>query len=396
MPIDPGVSAALCHEWLTTYGGSEQVAGAIARGLGIDDIYSFVVNPKLATEIFPGKRVHETKLGSASLAQRRWQWFLPFIPRAWRGFHLEEYDLIITSSHSCTNSIRKGPRTTLICYCHTPMRYAWDWRSEVDRFPFFVRAAWPAAAGAFRRADRRWSQKVDLFVANSKNVSDRIRNYYGRESVVIYPPVDTNYWSVDPSVPKEDFFLLAGRLVSYKRGQLAVAAANLSRSPLTVAGSGPELERLQRMAGPTVHFVNQPDRDALRDLYRRASALVFPGIEDFGMTMVEAQACGTPVIAFGAGGALEAVAADGGTFFNDANPRTLADVLTMHESRSFVPETVRRGVLKFDSSVFDRCMDHVVREVLRGAETDDIRESLAKLADGASRNSAAQTQNARV
>ncbi len=293
---------------------------------------------------------------------------LGLMPSQWRAFDLSNYDVILTSSHACVNAINKNEGQILVSYCHTPMRYAWEWRTETDRFPIPVRWIWPAAAAQLRRADLRWSKKVDLFLANSRNVADRISRYYGREAQVLHPPIDTTYWSVDPRSSREDYYLVAGRLVPYKRPEVAVKAANIARLPLVVAGSGPQLDRLRRIAGPTVRFVVQPTRAQLRELYRRARAYVFPGIEDFGMTMVEAQACGTPVIAYGEGGAKEAVY-DGvtGQLYSGPNPEHLADVMGSFDESSFNPKQLRAWAERFKTSAFQA----------------GLREACASLFDGA-------------
>ena len=296
---------AVCHEWITTFGGSEQVAVRMAKVLQADSIYTFTAEPTLARELFPDHAVRTTRLGRTSLARKHWQWFLPLMPFAWARLNLTRYGIVITSSHSAVNAIHLPPSTIHISYCHTPMRYAWEWRSELSRFPPLLRPVWPLAAALLRRADRRWAQGVTRFIANSHNVAARIRRNYGRDADVLYPPIDTEFWS--PGGEKKDFFLFAGRLVPYKRPGVAVATATALGVPLVVAGSGPLLADLRRKAGPNITFIENPSREHLRDLYRETKALVFPGVEDFGMTLVEAQACGTPVIASAQGGALEAV-----------------------------------------------------------------------------------------
>jgi glycosyltransferase involved in cell wall biosynthesis len=179
---------------------------------------------------------------------------------------------------------------------------------------------------------------------------------------VVHPPIDVDYWTPDPNIEREDFFLYAGRLVSYKRPDLAIAAAKESGSRLDIAGAGPEVNRLRAMAGPTVRFIESPSRDELRDLYRRARALVFPGIEDFGMTLVEAQACGTPVIARAAGGALESVV-DGrtGHLYADASPSGLAAVMNGWQVSRFQTDEIRANALRFSKERFAEEISDVVR-----------------------------------
>jgi glycosyltransferase involved in cell wall biosynthesis len=354
-------SLALCHEWLTTYGGSEQVAQRIAQALGIHDIFVFASRPGLRNELFPNDDVKDVGGILASRASRSWSPFLPLMPFAWRRVDLSGYELVVTSSHACTNSIRPPQNAVLVSYCHTPMRYAWDWRSEIKRVPSLLRPIWPFAAARLRKGDLRRSKRVDLFIANSLFVAGRIRKYYGRGSIVMYPPIDTEYWS--PGGTKGDYFLWVGRTVPYKKPEAVIEAANLAGSKLIVAGSGPMLDELMRLAGPTVTFEPSPSRDRLRDLYRSARALVFAGIEDFGMTMAEAQACGIPVIAYAAGGALEIVKDGCGTLVGDDSAESFAESMRSFQD-DFDRAVIVQNAQRFDAARFDtqirELIDHAV------------------------------------
>jgi glycosyltransferase involved in cell wall biosynthesis len=287
------------------------------------------------------------------------------MPGAWSRLDLSRFDLVLTSSHACVNAIRVSPGAVHISYCHTPMRYAWRWRDEISRIPPMARPTWPLAAAAFRHVDRKWSSRVHAFIANSHHVADRIRAAYGREAEVLYPPVDTEFWTPSDDRRREDYFLVAGRLVAYKRTERAVRAAKLADVRLVVAGDGPELPRLRKMAGPTVEFVVAPERTALRELYRRARALVMPGVEDFGMTMIEAQACGTPVLAFDAGGAREAVLdRRTGRLYAHPDPTSLARSMTGFDSHEFDPSQARAHAQRFCVSVFDAGLEAIVHRAL--------------------------------
>ena len=358
---------ALCHEWITTYGGSEQVAQRIARVLGVRDVYTFAARASLAREVFPDQRVHVHPWGSGRWGREHWRRLLPLMPYAWSHLGLGEYDAVVTSSHACVNAIRVPEGVPHISYCHTPMRYAWQWRSELGRVPLPLRPLWPAAASWLRRGDRRWARRVTRFIANSRHVAGRIREAYGRDAEVVYPPVETTYWTPADDGARSDAFLVVGRLVAYKDVDVAVRAAETAGVPLTVAGDGPELPRLRRTAGPNVRFVVDPSRDDLRELYRSARALVNPGVEDFGMTMVEAQACGTPVLAFARGGATEAVI-DGvtGTLYPDPEPAALATFLRSFDPERFEPEAIRAQAQRFDVARFDEEIARIVGEVLEG------------------------------
>ena len=356
---------ALCHEWLTTYGGSEQVAQRLAHVLGVRDVFVFAGRDELARDLFPRQRVRVHPLGAGRQGREHWQRLLPIMPHAWAHLTLDGYDAVVTSSHACVNAIRPPVGVPLISYCHTPMRYAWDPRNEIGRIPLPLRPFWPAAAAVFRRADRRWSRRVTRFIANSRHVAQRIRRSYDREADVVYPPVDTSYWT--PGEGKgSGAFLVAGRLVAYKRIDVAIQAARAADAPLIVAGAGPELARLRRIAGPDVRFIVDPTRDELRDLYRGATALIIPGTEDFGMTMIEAQACGTPVVALGRGGATEAVR-DGvtGSLYGDPDPTALADAIRAFDPDRFDPAAIRTHAERFDTARFDEAIVAIVHEELR-------------------------------
>jgi glycosyltransferase involved in cell wall biosynthesis len=357
---------ALCHEWLTTYGGSEQVARRLALALGVRDVFVFAARTELARELFPEQRVRVHPWGAGRLGREHWQRLLPIMPYAWGHLTLDGYDAVVTSSHACVNAIRVPDGIPHISYCHTPMRYAWQWRSELGRLPAALRPLWPAAAAWFRHADRRWAQRVTRFIANSRHVALRIRDAYARDAEIVHPPIDTSYWTPVADA-RSEAFLVAGRLVAYKRVDVAIRAADEAGVGLTVAGGGPELPRLRRIAGPNVRFVVDPPREVLRELYRHARALVNPGVEDFGMTMVEAQACGTPVLAFARGGAMEAVV-DGvtGELYADPEAHSLARTLRSFDPGRFDPTTIRTHAEGFDVTRFDEAISRIVHETLQG------------------------------
>ena len=365
---------AVCHEWVTTYGGSEQVAQRLATALDATDVFTFTARPELAEALFPGRRVHVSPLGRTAAAREHWQRFLPVMPYAWSRFDLRGFDVVVTSSHACANAIRVPDGTVHVSYTHTPMRYAWDWRSELDRLPIGLRPAWPLVAAALRRQDSRRATRVDAFVANSEHIARRIRTAYGRAAEVVYPPVDDSWWTPATERRERSAFLVAGRLVAYKRAGVAIEAARLARVPLIVAGSGPQLEHLRRLArGADVRFVVAPSREALRELYRSARALIVPGIEDFGITMVEAQACGTPVIARDAGGAREAVVdRETGSLTPDGSAETLASTLLRFDGTAYDAAQVRANAERFGVQRFETEIRRVVDRV-RGRTQDTTR-----------------------
>lgn len=361
---------AVCQEWVMTWSGSDQVAGRLAEALDADDVYTYAGLSELIDRLFPGRRVHTSRLGRSSFARRHWAWLLPFMSSWWRSLDLDTHDAVVTCSHSTVNSVRARPDAVHVSYCCTPMRYAWMWRSEFQRVPRPLRPVWPLIAAGLRWGDRRRARNVDLFLADSANVAARIDRFYGRRSIVVYPPVDTDRFTPDSNTPKEDFFLYAGRLIGYKRPDLAVQAAERAGVRLVVAGSGPELDRLRSMAGPGVEFRVQPSDEDLRDLYRRARALVFAGVEDFGMVLVEAQACGTPVIAYAAGGALEAVRPDTGLLYNDPSLDGLAQAIGTFDPAAYDPAAIRRHAERFGADRFDAVIRRIVGALTEASPTE--------------------------
>ena len=328
----------------------------MAQVLGIADVFSFAVWPETAIRLFPTGHVRQVGPDWA-LVRRHWQWFLPVMPTAWRHVDLSSYDIVLTSAHACVNSVRPAPDALLVSYCHTPMRYAWEWESESKRLPAPLRPIWPPIAARLRAADKSWAQRVDLFLANSHCVADRIRTSYGRGALVVHPPIDTAFWHPEPATQPGGYFLLSGRMVAYKRPDVVVDAAAEAGVDLIVAGDGPLIPALRKRASRTTRFELNPSNERLRDLYRGARALVFAGTEDFGMSLVEAQACGTPVIAYAAGGALESIAPGvSGVLLQDGSVRSFASAMRSFHREEFDAAAVRATAQRFDAGRFDETM----------------------------------------
>jgi glycosyltransferase involved in cell wall biosynthesis len=290
-------------------------------------------------------------------APRLYRHFLPLYPWLVEGFDLDGFDLVISSSHCAVKSVI-APRAVHVCYCHSPMRYAWD------QFPeyFGSRQVGAAASRLLRpvmarlaRWDAATATRPDRFLANSQYVAGRIGRYYNRRSAVVYPPVDTDYYrpTGDVPAPTTPNFVVVSALVPYKRVDLAVAACRRAGVRLRVAGRGPELERLQQLGGDDVEFLGWRSDEEIRQLYQEASAVLLPGIEDFGMVPVEAQACGTPVVALDAGGARETVV-DGrtGILVADRSVDGFAAAITRALQTSFDRNAIRQNALRFSRDRF--------------------------------------------
>lgn len=354
------IRVALCHEWTLRVAGSERAARAVADVADPDAVYTLAADAAAVRQVFGDRSVFAHRLGLSRLVRCHWTRLLPVLPLGWSSLDLRAYDVVITNAHSCVNAVRTRPDAVHLSYCHTPMRYAWCWEEEIGRVPCALRGLWPHIAWCLRQADRRWARGVTAFAANSRCGAERIAQAYGREATVVHPRVDVDWYTPAAGggpAPSRRAFLVVGRLVAYKRADLAVRAANLAGAPLVVAAEGPERADLEAMAGPTVQFLPPPDDRGMRELYRNARALLYPGVEDFGITAVEAQACGTPVVARAAGGALDSVV-DGvtGVLVDDPTPAALAEVLRDFEPGRYPVEACRANALRFGPDAFAEAM----------------------------------------
>jgi len=361
---------ALVHDWLVTLGGADRVLLALHDLFPRAPVYTTLYDPSRLPEAFRRIAVRPSWLQRLPGAAARHRWLVPVMPLAVRAFDLRGYDVVISSSHACAKGVRVPRETLHICYCHTPMRYAWDLRAEyLEALPGLARPLAAAALWQLRRWDVATARGVDDFIANSAFVAARIRARYHREAVVIHPPVDVEFFSPDGAAGDgggEEFFLVVSRLVPYKRVDLAVEAFTRLGRPLVVVGDGPEAPRLRALAGPTVRFAGEVSDVALRGYYRRCRALVFPGIEDFGLTPVEAQACGRPVIAYRAGGALESVREGAtGIFFDVQSPQALVEAVRAFDGRRFDPRLIRRHAEAFSRQRFQRRIAEFVEDAWR-------------------------------
>ena len=342
---------AIVHDWLNGMRGGEKVLEAVLELFPDATIYTLFHERGKVSQFIESHRIVTSWLDRIPGVYRHYRNLLPWFPSAVESLDLSAFDLVISSSHAVAKGVRV-PRATHICYCHTPMRYVWDAEDDYA-FEAIRRLVMRSIRPRMQRWDCEAANRVDHFIANSRFVRERIRVYYGRGAEVIYPPVDTDFFNVSTAAPREDFYLAAGALVPYKRFDLIVRAFNQLHRRLVVAGSGPELKRLRKMASSHINVRGWVTDDELRHLYRRAKGLVVAGREDFGMAAVEAQACGCPVIAFTAGGSPEIVQ-DGinGILFAEQNVDDIAPAVRRFESMTWPAEQVRRQVETFSREAF--------------------------------------------
>lgn len=359
---------AITTDWLNSFGGAERVLIELHRMYPDAPIYTSVYDPVELPAEMQGWDVRPSFLQRLPLARRRHQLLLPVMPLAFEQFDLSEFDLVLTTSSACAKGVITRPETFNLCFCHTPPRYLWDLYHEYVRGH---RAALLIAPMAhwLRVWDRLAADRVDHFVANSRQTAGRIRRHYRREAEVIHPPVDVERFAPNGDEP-EDFFLVVSRLVAYKRIDLAIEACNRLKRRLVVVGDGPELARLRHLAGPTIEFRGRLPDAEVADLYARCLAFLFPGHEDFGIAPVEVQAAGRPVIALGRGGALETVV-DGttGVLFHEQSASALVAAMLRFEQESFEPRICRLNAERFASERFRRKMHEAIsRCVTEGGE----------------------------
>jgi glycosyltransferase involved in cell wall biosynthesis len=293
--------------------------------------------------------------------KRRHQLFLPLYPLAFESLDLGGYDVILSNKSGFCHGVITSPETVHICYCLTPTRYVWRYHDYAQRegFGCLARMALAPVLSHLRMWDRLAADRVDRFIAISTEVQHRIAKYYRRDSEIIYPPVDTQRFSLAAS--HDDYLLCVGRVIPYKRIDLAVEACTRLGLPLKIGGAGRDIERLKAMAGPTVEFLGYVPDDDLPKLMARCKAFLFPGAEDFGITPVQAMAAGRPVIAYAYGGALDMVAEGvSGTLFREQSVESLIDVLQRFESDQYDPQTIRCHAEQFDVAIFRKKIQDVI------------------------------------
>jgi glycosyltransferase involved in cell wall biosynthesis len=369
---------ALVHDWLTGMRGGEKVLEVIASLFPKAPIYTLFHFPGSVSQALESHPVHTSFLQRAPGLRGRYRSYLPLFPVAIEELDLTGYDLVISSSHCVAKGVIPSPDAFHLCYCHTPMRYAWD--QEHAYFPRrdgAVARMRSLALTALRSWDVSSATRVNQFVANSSFVARRIRSYYGRDAEVLHPPVDVEYFtpgSAREPRKEEDYCLMVSALAPYKRVDLAIAACDRLGIELRIIGEGPERERLEELAGPKTRFLGHVEPRRLRELYRGARLFLQPGVEDFGIACVEALACGTPVVAVGKGGVLDIVE-DGrhGVLYPDwGGPSDVAEAIDKALGIELNVRDLRRRAESFAEGSFTARL----RALLSSRLSSELRESL--------------------
>ena len=350
------LKVALVCEWLITFAGSEKVAEAILSVFPQADVYAVVdFLPEENRGWLRGKEVHTTFIQKLPGAKKHYKSYLPLMPLAVEQLDMSGYDLIISSSHAVAKGVLTGPDQVHISYVHSPIRYAWDLTHQYLREANLTKGlkSWLARfiLHYMRIWDTRTANGVDAFIANSGFIARRIRKVYGREAKVIFPPVDVEGFTCCEE--KEDYYLTASRLVPYKRVKLIVEAFNaMPDKKLVVIGDGPDYESIKAIARDNIELMGYQSHEVLKEKMQHARAFVFAAEEDFGITPVEAQACGTPVIAYGKGGATETVREETGLFFYEQSQEAIQEAVQAFENRTYLPGKCRQNAERFSAEIF--------------------------------------------
>lgn len=359
---------ALVHDYLVQYGGAERVLEACAELWPYAPIYTILHDPEAMRGKFAGKRIYTSFLQRWPLARKHHRLFPPLMPLAIEQFDFRDYDVVLSDSSSYAKGIITRPETLHISYVHTPMRYAWDdcqKYTEDFGFPHFIKKLVPFFMNPIRLWDKATADRVDCYVANSEFVRKRIKKYYRKEAEVIHPPVEIDRFYIAPKEERKNYFLMVGRLIAYKRHDIAIEAFNRLKLPLKIIGRGPEYDRLQKLAGPTIEFLDRvPDED-LPKYYAECQAFIFPQEEDFGIVAQEAFASGRPVIAYRGGDIVEHLK-EGvtGEFFETQSADSLMEVLQSFDPNHYDPIVIRSGVQSFDREQFKAKIKDLVERKL--------------------------------
>jgi glycosyltransferase involved in cell wall biosynthesis len=358
---------AIIHEWFTSMRGGEKCVEAMCEEFPQATLFTLLHVKGTVSPAIERMPIRTSVVQHLPFSAQRYRYYLPLFPAAIQQFDLSEFDCVISSHHCVAKGVRVPDHALHICYCYTPMRYVWGQYDDYfapERAGILTRLGMRCAVGPLRRWDVRTAANPHHFVAISENVRGRISGIYGRQSDVIYPPVDMRQFSL--SNRSEGWFLVVSALVPYKRVDLAIEACNRTGDRLVIVGDGPDMERLQSLAGPTVEFEGwQPDK-RVKELYGKCSALLFPGEEDFGIVPLEAMASGKPVIAFGQGGALETVldtpSQRTGVLFREQTVEALVGAIAEYRRSSFDAGALRDHAATFDREIFKRRVrDYVER-----------------------------------
>lgn len=358
------MKVAFVHDWLTAFGGAERVLLKLHTIFPEAPIYTLVYDEKTMEKFFPNVKIIPSYLQKIPGVIKHYRNLLPLMPTAIEQFDLSDYDLIISSSWACAKGVNVNANTTHICYCHTPMRYAWDLYNEYNNGKNKVKKLFIAnRMNRIRMWDRLSADRVDCFIANSNNVAKRIAKHYRRESEVVYPFVGKEFYLEKLNNKPKEYYLTVARLIAYKKIDIIIEAFNKLGIELHVVGSGPDKNKLKKIANKNIVFLENLSEKELRNEYIKAKAFVFAAQEDFGMVMAEAQACGVPVIAYKKGGANEIVIENQtGYLYENQTKEDIIKTIGKFENNvnEFSREEIRKTAIRFHEDEFMKKIKEII------------------------------------
>lgn len=364
----PPLKIALVHDWLIHMRGGERVLEAFAEIYPEATIYTLFSNRSRLSLSLQRMKIKDSLLQYFPGIRSVYRWLLPLLPFFIRTLQIEDCDLVISSSHCVAKAVRIPKRAIHICYCHTPMRYLWGFEEEYfGKFPEWLKILLVPIFSWLRRWDVETSRNVNHFLCNSETVQQRIQKIYGREAKIVYPPVETQFFKTISETERErqDYYLIVSALTPYKKIEITIEAFNDWNRKLWIAGDGPLRHSYARLIRDSnIRLLGRVSNQELVCLYSKAKALIFPQEEDFGIVALEAQACGTPVIAFARGGALETIR--DGIFFDEQTPESIREAVQRFETSSFSHERLRDQALRFDKQEFKHKIRQAIEDVRNG------------------------------
>ncbi len=364
---------ALVHDWLTGMRGGEKVLEAICEIFPEADLYTLLYTHGSVSKIIADRKIFTSFLQKLPNIEKNYRFYLVFMPLIISQFDLSDYDLVISSNHCVAKGVKIGKNTLHICYCHTPMRYIWDmyevYFGKNSKAGLLSKLAMKILRKPLQVWDVETSKYVTCFVANSENVKERIKRIYNRDSVVIYPPVDTDFYTLPQQPKRGNYYLVVSAFAPYKRIDIVIEAFKKLNFNLKIIGSGQQEKYIKYLAKgcKNIELLGWQSNEVIRYHYQNAKALIFPAEEDFGIVPVEAQACGCPVIAFRKGGALETVIENKtGIFFDDQTPQSIIEAVNNFENKinTFKPEVLRENAIRFSKSNFIREFKNLIKNYI--------------------------------
>jgi glycosyltransferase involved in cell wall biosynthesis len=365
------MKVAIVHDWLVSMGGSERCLETFCQLFPEATLYTLVYNPKkITSEIINRMHIVTSFIQDLPFAKKKYRNYLPLFPTAIEKFDLKGYDLVISLSHCVAKGALTYPGTLHICYCCTPMRYAWDFYYQYfnkENLNWPMLRIVPYFMSYLRNWDVASANRVDYYIAVSNYIKEKINKYYRRESEVVYPPVNTAFYLSEGNEGKyEDYFLIVSRLVPHKRIDVAIKAFNELNLPLFIIGEGPKLKKLAKIAHSNIKFLGMQSDEVVKKYYAKCKALILPSEEDFGITALEVQSCGRPVIAYGKGGVLETVIpGKTGELFYEQSSKALINVLKNFNPGKFDSEFIRQNSLKFNKECFRTQLENTIQDKLK-------------------------------